>query len=232
MPMNRFCRYELRTSDVDDGERFYRELFGADFWGNGIDVVPLPAQAAARGAVPHWLGHISTQDVVRTALRFAAVGATHLGPPPSAGASRAIMRDPLGAVVATTSECEPSGSQRVSWHLLNARDESHAFSVYAGLFGWVSAGTADLGPGLGRHMMFAWPGTTEAVGSTADLARLPHIHAQWLFFFRTEDLAASLAKVQVLGGLTLPSSRTPTGDLVAPCDDPQGAAFGLYQVRR
>ena len=61
------------------------------------------------------------------------------------------------------------------------------------------------------------------------MASLPGVHTQWLFFFRTADLETSLAKVRAHGGLTLPAARTPRGDLVAACDDPQGAAFGLYQ---
>jgi predicted enzyme related to lactoylglutathione lyase len=55
------------------------------------------------------------------------------------------------------------------------------------------------------------------------------VHAQWLYFFRTMDLDRALARVRELGGLTLPPSTTPDGHFLAACDDPQGAAFGLYQ---
>lgn len=78
-------------------------------------------------------------------------------------------------------------------------------------------------------MTFSWDGTTQPAGSTSNLARRPHVHPQWLFFFRTEDLDISVARVRAAGGLTLPIVATAGGDLVAPCEDPQGAAFGLYQ---
>jgi predicted enzyme related to lactoylglutathione lyase len=62
------------------------------------------------------------------------------------------------------------------------------------------------------------------------VARLPQVHSQWLFFFATENLDKSLAQVRSSGGLTLPVVKTAEGNLVAACDDPQGAAFGLYQA--
>jgi len=68
--MNTFCRYQLRTTDVDSAHAFYADLFGADFWRDGIEVQSLPAAAAARGAPPHWLGHIHVEDVVGAMLRF------------------------------------------------------------------------------------------------------------------------------------------------------------------
>ena len=75
----------------------------------------------------------------------------------------------------------------------------------------------------------AWNRSGSARGSATDIARQPHVHPQWLFFFPTVNLEQSLADVRELGGLTLPPTETPAGDLVAPCDDPQGAAFALYQ---
>jgi predicted enzyme related to lactoylglutathione lyase len=118
----------------------------------------------------------------------------------------------------------------VVWHLLSAQDEALAFAVYAELFGWTSLEALDLGPERGRHVTFTSGGSTQAVGSISNLARLPHVHPQWLFFFATENLDESLARVRKGGGLTLGAAVTADGRLVAPCDDPQGAAFGLYQV--
>src|SRR5678815_2786111 len=79
--VNRFCHYELRTTDVNAARDFYSDLLGWSFWGEGIDVVPLPAQASARGAPPHWLGHIGIDNVAETVGRFVQHGATPLGPP-------------------------------------------------------------------------------------------------------------------------------------------------------
>jgi catechol 2,3-dioxygenase-like lactoylglutathione lyase family enzyme len=68
--MNRFCHYELRTTDVEVARTFYSELLGAGFWAEGVGIGALPGQAAARGAPPHWLGHIAVNDVVETTLRL------------------------------------------------------------------------------------------------------------------------------------------------------------------
>lgn len=230
--MNRFCHYELRTTDVDAARAFYGDLLGARFWDDSISVGELPAQAAARGAPPHWLGHIGVDDVAGTLLRFVQSGATQLGPTARTGnhAAQAILRDPFGAIVALTFSNPVPSADRVAWHLLSARDEALAFAIYAELFGWTSVRALDLGPERGRHVTFTWDGATEAVGSTSNVARLPHVHPQWLFFFPTENLDESLARVRRGGGLTRPVVVTADGHLVAPCDDPQGAAFGLYQA--
>ena len=228
---NRFCHYELRTIDVEAARVFYSDLLGWHFWGEGIEVVPLPAQASARGAPPHWLGHIGVDDVTETVARFVQHGGTPLGPPMrSDGAERAIVRDPSGAVVALTSVTTAARGHRIAWHVLNARDEAAAFAVYGDLFGWSPVDALDLGPDRGRHQTFRWDDSTHAVGSTSNSASQPQVHPQWLFFFATENLHASLALVRACGGLSVGIFETPDGHLLAPCDDPQGAAFGLYQV--
>ena len=219
---NRFVRYELRTTDTDSAREFYETLLGPRFWRDAIDVVPLPRQAAARGAPPHWLGHIGVDDVVGTALRFESHSGTQLRP--------GLIRDPFGALVALTATSQILEDDRVAWHVLHTRDERRSFSLYADLFGWEPVEALDLGPRLGRHQTFAWSASGATVGSTADTARMPHVHPQWLFFFRTPDLARSLATVRSLGGLAFEATETPSGDLVAPCDDPQGAAFALFST--
>ncbi len=230
--MNRFCRYELRTTDVDAARAFYSNLLGARFWEDNVDAGELPAQAAARGAPPHWLGHIGVDDVVGTMRRFVQRGATRLGPAVHADHHNApiILRDPFGAIVALTPSNPVPIPDRVAWHLLSARDEAVAFAMYAELLGWTSLNAVDLGPERGRHVTFTWDGAFEAVGSTSNVARLPNVHPQWLFFFPTENLDESLARVRTSGGLTLPVVVTAERNLVAACDDPQGAAFGLYQA--
>jgi uncharacterized protein len=210
----------------------HSDVLGARFWNDTVTAGPLPAQAAARGAPPHWLGHIGVDDVVGTTLRFVQRGATQLGPPAptSTDVASSLLRDPFGAVVSVSALTPIARAEPVAWHFLSARDEAGAFAIYAELFGWVSLEVVDLGPERGCHVTFSWDGTTRAAGSTSNIARLPHVHPQWLFFFRTDDLDVSLARVRAGGGLALPVVATARGDLVAPCDDPQGAAFGLYQA--
>ena len=112
MSDGRFCRYELRTKDVPGARAFYDGLFGDGFWGEHVAVVPLPEQAAARGAPSHWLGCVGTSNVEDMASRIVQLGGQRLGPTrENADASKqAALRDPFGAVVgiaSATSGCSP-----------------------------------------------------------------------------------------------------------------------------
>ncbi|HTV03649.1 MAG TPA: VOC family protein [Luteitalea sp.] len=230
--MHRFCRYALRTTDVTSASDFYRGVFGDRFWSEGVAVAELPAQAAARGAPAHWLGEIAVDGVDNVARRFIERGASRLGPPPSGhGDTRVVLRDPFGAILALTSRSLTPRSTSVAWHMLCARDEATAFATYAELFDWQSLGTLDQGATGGRHVLFSWDGSVDVAGSVCDLATRPGVHAQWLFFFATANLDDALARVRANGGLTLAVSDTPQGHRVAPCEDPQGAAFALIQAR-
>jgi uncharacterized protein len=231
MAADRFARYELRTIDQAAARAFYDEVFGADLWRPCISIAPLPERAVAMGAPPHWLGHIGVNDVEATANKFMEKGAQRLGPtrPGVNGVSVAAMRDSFGAVMGLSSERAASDPSPVAWHLMISKDEARAFACYAELFGWSANETADLGAEGGKHQLFAWEPAGNAVGAMTDLARSPGIHTQWLFFFRVADIERARDKVRALGGFALPPMTRAGGNVVAPCDDPQGAAFGLYQ---
>lgn len=225
----RFCRIELRTTDVPAARLFYRGLLGDD----GADIVPLPAEAIARGARPHWLGHLGVADVEGVARAFVAEGATALGPirPTADGGAVAILRDPGGAVVALATPPSVPVRADVVWRSLNTADLARATASYCALMGWRLTDTVDLGP-LGRHHLFAWsPGGARvgSVGSMADIAGRPGVHPHWLFHFRVAALGPALAAVRAAGGLVLDPVTLPGGVRVAVCDDPQGAAFALQE---
>jgi predicted enzyme related to lactoylglutathione lyase len=227
----RFCRYELRTMDVDAAYAFYRRLLGPDFWTDALSVLPLPEQAVALGAVPHWLGHLSVENVAATAQRFISRGAIILGPPPHAAGVPCILRDPFGAVLALTpAPCRAARNGCVPWHMLHVRNETDAFAMYAQLLGWIAVGSRASEEEGWREQPFSWNETTAPAGSVADTATLPGIHPHWMFFFRTETLEESRATVRHLGGLALPVIERADGSRVAACEDPQRAAFGLYHM--
>ncbi len=74
--MTHFSRFTLRTTDVTAARAFSASILGD----GSLDIVPLPAEAAARGAPAHWLGHLGVDDVEGMAHAFVARGATRLGP--------------------------------------------------------------------------------------------------------------------------------------------------------
>jgi predicted enzyme related to lactoylglutathione lyase len=203
-----FLRYELRTTDVEAARAFYADLLGPERWSHReLSVIPLPERAAAMGAPSHWLGHAAVPDVSAAVAKMVSLGGQLLGPPLPPAPSRAVLRDPLGAVLAVTSESAPAApSEVVVFEQLHTTDVPRASAVYAALFGWTSP-------------------------AIADTARRPGVHPHWMFHFRVDDLDASLAKVRALGGKALEPMTTPTGHLVAACEDPQGAAFALTQTR-
>ena len=96
--MTKFGRFDLRTTDVEAARAFYTRLFGherAVIW-------PLHEQALARGARPHWLGHLGVANPEQSAADFIARGATRLGPARATedGGAAMVLRDPGGALVA------------------------------------------------------------------------------------------------------------------------------------
>jgi predicted enzyme related to lactoylglutathione lyase len=231
MVEGRFCRYELRTTDVEAARAFYANVLGAAFWDANVSLSPLPERAAARGAPAHWLGHIATHDVEETARRFVALGAERLGPTERAfdGQPFAVLRDPFGAVVAVSLEPTTPRRSVVAWHHLHTADFRGSLETYKKLFGWTGTEVADLGPDIGRHQRFSWDESGHSTGSMSNTVRLPHVHPHWLFFFAMTKVDESLAKVRAFGGEAPEPTKVASGVLVAPCHDPQGAAFGLFQ---
>ena len=224
--MTRFCRIALRTTDVPAARLFYRALLGDD----GAEIVPLAAEAIARGARPHWLGHLGVADVESVARAFVEQGATRLGPTRAGadGGTVAILRDPGDAIVALATPSSAPVRPDVVWHSLNTADLARATASYCALMGWQLTQAAELGP-LGRHHRFAWSPGGLSVGSMADLAGRPGVHPHWLFHFRVAALEPALVTVRAAGGLALDPVTLPDGTRLAVCDDPQGAAFALQE---
>ena len=223
MASPRFCRFELRTTAPDAAAAFYDAVLGR----RGDAITLLPAAAAARGAVAHWLGHIDVSALggpEHVAAQLLARGALRLGPPQ---ADRALLRDPGGASVALIDATAPSRAG-VIWHQLNSVDAGRAAENYAELFGWSLRDSIDLGPD-GVHRQFAWSAEGPIVGAIGDVAGRPGVHTHWMFFFGVVDLDRALDAARSRGAKTIGPKLLPNGTRVAVCDDPQGAAFGLME---
>ena len=163
--MAKFCRFDLRTTDAGGARAFYAKLLGHD----RATIWPLHEQALARGARPHWLGHLGVQDVERGAAGFVDRGAAPLGPPrPNAdGGQVAVLRDPGGAVVAvsTPPPASAAASVNVVWHVLNTNDAARARASYRELFGWDVERAAH-----GALHEFAWQAGGPSAGVQGALA--------------------------------------------------------------
>jgi predicted enzyme related to lactoylglutathione lyase len=231
--MRRFFQLTLRTLDVDAARAFYTTLLGEV----PLEIVPLHEQAVARGARPHWLGFLDVGDVDRAADAFCARGATPLAKKwvNPKGVEAAVLRDPGGAVIAlakpaTDGRAAEARGPEVVWYELNTANVEQAKTSYGELVGWAF----DEPVALGEHGVlhpFAWCAGGAPVGSMSDLAGRPGVHAHWLFHLRVDSLTRAMDAVQRANGVVIGPIALPNGDQVAVCDDPQGAAFAIRQLR-
>jgi predicted enzyme related to lactoylglutathione lyase len=230
--MGRFFHYALRTIDVVAARTFYAAVLGND----AAEIFPLHERARARGAPPHWLGFLDVGDVEASLSAFVLRGASSLAPTwvNPQGIEAAVVRDPGGAVVALAkppATAVPAGGAivgpHVAWHLLNTANLEQAKANYGELLGWeFGAPLPDGGHGL-LHPFAMEPGGS-ASGALVDIQGRAGVHPHWLFHFRVDALAPALEMVRAGGGSSLGPFALPSGDHVAVCDDPQGAAFGLF----
>ncbi|MCX6106329.1 MAG: hypothetical protein NTY08_10920 [Proteobacteria bacterium] len=227
-----FSKIELRTRDISAARAFYASVLGYDL----RHIVALPEVAAARGAPPHWLGHIGIGNVDECASAFVANGAQRLGPTQqtSGGDKVALMRDAGGAVVALSNASDEALGVDVAWYQLLTADLEKAIANYQGSLGWWMTEQVDLGA-VGIAQFFSWHADrADRVnnGMIIDIARLPMAHPHWLFHFRVPALATAVAAVRAAGGKVVDLTVMNGGTQIAVCDDPQGAAFALQERAR
>jgi predicted enzyme related to lactoylglutathione lyase len=245
--MNAFDGYELRTTSVRSAAAFYADVLGFDVRESGEvaqvfagrralgAITRLPQRAAALGAPSHWLGHVGVVDHALVSARMVASGGAPLGPPrhEADGSRLDVFRDPLGSVVALASVVREPIPDAVAWHELHTGDLERAFAVYASLFGWVRVLDEDLGLSsgpAGPYRTFAWTKGAPAIGAIVATAVSPRVHPHWLFYFKVADIDGVSRNVKASGGRVPFGIRTmPSGARAAPCEDAQGAAFGVWE---
>lgn len=231
--MKRIFQVVLRTLDVDAATDFYRSVLGDA----PTRVVRLHEQAVQRGARPHWLGFIDVGDVDGAAAALVARGGVSLAPKwiDDEGLEAAVMRDPGGAIIALARPPAVRSPERahrvpeVALHTLNTPDVSRAMATYGALFGWDFGAPLDLGS-VGVFHPFAFEAGAPRAGVFGDTAGRPGVHPHWTFHFRVSSLDEAVARVTSGGGVTLDPIELPSGDRIAVCDDPQGAAFALLEA--
>lgn len=248
----RFLWYDLMTTDVPAARAFYRTVagWGVETWEAGEEPYPmwtvgarpiggvmeLPPEARAQGAPPHWMAYVGTPDVDGTTEKATALGATVLVPPreiPTVGRF-SVLCDPDGAVFAPFAPASgmPGRDEGpevgdISWHELLTADHAGGFAFYRALFGWEVDHDLDMGE-YGTYRIYRAAGPP--LGGMMDRPSEMPVGA-WLFYVRTDDIDAALARVRAAGGTVLNGPmEVPGGDRVAQCRDPQGATFALHEL--
>jgi predicted enzyme related to lactoylglutathione lyase len=244
-----FSWVDLQTSDPEAAQRFYSALFGWDYdirpTGDGrtygmaqlggeyvAAVAPMPPDAQF---APHWNSYVTVESADATAAEAGALGgATPMEPFDVFDAGRmGVIADPTGAVVLVWEPKEHIGAGRVNdpgcfiWNELGTKDPEAAADFYAGLFGW-SYDEQDMGGGAVYRTIKN--GDRENGGIRAQTEMEAAVPSNWLVYFSTEDVDATVAGVSELGGNVIqPPFEIPTGSRLAVVADPPGAVFALYE---
>ncbi|MBN9509107.1 MAG: VOC family protein [Alphaproteobacteria bacterium] len=251
----KFVWYDVMTTDTKAAEAFYRDVVGWKAADSGMSdrpytifsagevpvggLMPIPAEARAMGAQPHWSGYIAVDDVDAYASRVTAAGGTvHKAPEDIPGVGRfAVVADPHGAgfiLFKGAGEPPPAAAApgtpgTAGWHELHGGDQPSDFAFYSGLFGWTKADAMDMGA-MGVYQLFA-AGGMPVGGMMTKMPGTPAPH--WLYYFNVDAIDAAAARVRQRGGqVVLEPTEVPGGSWIIQCVDPQGARFALVAPRR
>jgi hypothetical protein len=232
-PAGTFSWVDLQTDDLDAAKRFYGELLGWSY--NDIpigdDSVYSMAQVHGHNVAglgerqdesipPHWNCFVTVEDADASAARAAELGATILAPPFDvfdAGRMSAFA-DPQGAVLSVWQAKESIGAGLVNavgaltWNDLVTPDVEASSAFYSALFGWQIAEVEGSG---GQY----WSITN---GGRLNGGLLPLIeggHPAWNLYFACEDVDATVARANELGGETF----------MGPMDVPNGSRFAILR---
>ena len=114
----------------------------------------------------------------------------------------------------------------VMWFEITSTDPDRARSFYTQLFGW----TGEAPPELGGYVLLDTGAPAETVGGGIGAADPGGLPPGILMYVRVDDLAATLAAAEGLGGSTLtPPTKLPADNgSIAVLADPDGHAMGLW----
>ncbi|MCA9571574.1 MAG: VOC family protein [Myxococcales bacterium] len=246
-----FCWYELSTTNPEAARAFYGEVVGFGtkavpmgpmeyhMWvkpdGEGVigGVSTLAEEAKAMGAPPNWLIHVRVDDLAATVARCQELGGGVLLPPTEIPGSGhfAILSAFDGAAFGVFSGAQMGPSTGVdstmggvAWHEVMTSDVSRALAFYGDLFGWVDAGSMDMGP-EGVYQMFGKSADKAWGGMMARPAGMPM--SAWLAYFTVPSADEAGERAARMGGKLMHTMDVPGGRIATMCD-PQGAAFAVW----
>jgi predicted enzyme related to lactoylglutathione lyase len=250
----RFVWHELAAADTEAAKAFYTGVVGwgateapmagsvyTVFTAAGVPVAGLARlQAGARrsGVSPQWMGYVAVGDVDAVARRVKKLGGAVRVPPTDVpNASRfSVIADPQRATLGLIKgpaeagvelPAQPWARGHAVWRELIACDWEKAFLFYHKLLGWKKgAATQSLG---GNYQEFsAGAETIGAMINGPDIAGF----AVWVYYFGVGNIEAAAKQVAARGGKILYGPMTvPGAARIVQCQDPQGAVFGLMDMR-
>ncbi len=186
----------------------------------------------AQGIPPHWDIYMAVESADETAAKIESFGGTLIAKPfdVMTYGRMAVASDPTGAVFCIWQAKTHIGSRigqqpgTVCWADLNTPDAEAASQFYVGVFGWeLFQGQND--PSGYLHIKCG----EQYIGGMLP-AHMPNIPAHWMLYFAVADAKASTDQAVSLGGKTMvPVQEIPGTGWFSIVQDPQGAAFALFQ---
>ena len=247
-PNNMFFWVDLATTDPAAAKEFYGGLFGWEyedrptlmgfpytiFQIEGYSVAGLcamPQGMQEQNVPPTWTSYIKNDDVDAVAAKVAAAGGTIMMPPMDMmEAGRLTMiQDPAGAVFGVWQLKELTGAQLVNipnalvWNELQTRDADGARKFYQSVFDWGH----DADP-TGYHLFKL--GDRFQAGMLQIEESWGDMPPNWATYFMAENIEATAAKAQELGGTILvPATAAGAMGRFSVIQDPQGGVFTAMQ---
>ncbi len=242
---------DLFSPDLDGAKNFYGSLFGwelddqFDRDGNRIySMARLDGKAVAgMGPMPpasempsFWNTYIASDDIDATEAAVQANGGHVMMPSMQVMESgkMAVFADSTGAPFSVWQAQQHIGtelgnvSNTYSWNELMTRDVASAREFYSNVFGWQYI-THEMPHG---DYTVIEGGVNGGLGGMLQMpAEVPEaVPNHWGVYFTVDDLDASVAKVQELGGqVAMPAMELPGVGRVSTLLDSWGASFILMQ---
>lgn len=243
-----YCWNQLNTPNVAASKAFYEALLGwrvVEETMGGMTMHLLFAGEACVGdmmAMPeglqapsHWLSYVWVQDIDAVVAKAAAKGATlHLPVTTIPEVGRiAVFADPRGAVIGVYATEQPVGDPQpmapgtFCWYECMSRDLESTKAFYGDLFGWTSK-AQDMAGGFTYHLQHR--GEDQVAGMMAMEGDMWNgIPDHWMAYVAVDDIEATVAKVQSLGGtVCVPVTDIQIGRF-AVIQDAVGATLSVFQ---
>ena len=242
-----FSWADVTTTDQDAAKAFYSGLFG---WkaedmpvGEGVSytmmrqdgkdvaaISPQPQQQRDAGVPPTWNSYVTVESADAAADTAGQLGATVHAPPfdvMEAG-RMAVIQDPQGAFFMVWEPRQHIGAGLVNgpgalaWNELASPDVDASAAFYGELFGWT---TDPFESSPQRYLIVK--NRDRGNGGIRELGDQP-APPHWLVYFGIDDIDSGLSKVEELGGSKMIGPMDIGVARIVIVQDPQGAAFAIY----
>lgn len=239
---------DVTTSDQPRAIAFYEALFGweheapyaelggyANFLRGGIRIAGcMPAMPGGRPDL--WGVQLATEDAEKTAELVRTAGGQVVAPPMDVMdlGRLAVCTDPGGAAFGIWQAGTHPGFRTLaepgapSWFELHTKDYERVLDFYREALGWTTETLADE-PGF-RYSALVVDG--QQLAGVMDSTGWPADDDGWAVYWHCDDVAATLARVEELGGKAVRGPDVTPYGVLAVATDPVGAVLKLQEPPR